>query len=398
MVDVSTLGRALQQIESIKSQQAQFSSLSEQLTTGKKTQRFAGLGTDDVISLRGRTEIRLLQTYVDSIDRGDIRIQTINRKIEEFEAQTSSFADSLVEFPRNGTQQKGSIVTYDDPATFDVVETLAVGFDSAELGGDLSTLKNFASNLYEVLSGILNFQDGGDYVFAGSASETRPFNDSGTLETSVSNLLAQWKDGSIGNQELLRDITDRTTADGNTNALTDSLVGYSSELSSGNTQGVFIRADDNAQVEYTALGNEDGFRNALVALAVISSDEFGPVHDVYIDNEFPAAPDVQGAPGTTIQQQSDNFYEVFQGLSNLVVDAIDQLQNTRTRLDQARVQINAVKTSHVEDINLFQATVDDVENVDINEVALRITTLQTSLQASFSVTSLLRDLTLTNFI
>lgn len=398
MVSISTLGRTLEQIENIKSQQSSFATLNTQLVTGKKSQTFSGLGTDDITSLRARSEISLLQSYSDSISRSDVKIQTMVRKIDEFEQQAANFADALLDFPRQSSLQKGNIVTYDDPATLDVDEGTEVGYDSADPIGELKNIQDFAGKMYDVLADLLNFQDGDDYAFAGASSTVQPFTDNGSLDTAVSNLLVDWKDGNIGTEALIADFSDGTSQNGNANAINDNLIGYSSELTSGTTEGVFVRADSNTQIEYTALANEDGFRDIMVALSVVKNGDFVPIHDAYINNEYPAAPDVQGAPGGNIQQQKESFYALFDGLTKMVVDSIDDLQSVKTRLEQSRVQMDSINKSHVEDINLLISTVSSVEDVDINEVALSLTTLQTSLEASYSVTALVRDLSLTRFL
>ena len=56
MTGVSTLGQALSQLERIKVQQEGFDSLSRQLSSGKKTNKFSGLGKDVLVSKRYRAD------------------------------------------------------------------------------------------------------------------------------------------------------------------------------------------------------------------------------------------------------------------------------------------------------------------------------------------------------
>ncbi len=83
------------------------------------------------------------------------------------------------------------------------------------------------------------------------------------------------------------------------------------------------------------------------------------------------------------------------GLVSRAVDNIDQLtfnlENTRVRLDQT-------KQGYATERNLLLNTISDVENVDINEVAVRLNFLQIQLEASFRITARLQDLSLVNFI
>lgn len=397
MVNITTLGRTLEQIDRIKIQQEQFNTLSQQMTSGKKTQRFTGLGTDDILSLRGRSQLSQLETYISNINRGDIRIETMARKVEEFEKQALIFSEALADYAKESELHKGNVVTYQDPLDADADE-LKVGYDSAEAETALKDLQTLADKLFTLLGDIMNFQDGDRYVFGGSSGNQKPYNDTGSLDTTMSNLLNKWKDGTITTDELMADLKDGSTANGNADAITDSLIGFSSELSTNTAGDVYIRADQGTQVEYTTLANESGFRDILVGLSLFKSADLTPLHDVYTTNTYPAAPNENGAPGTTVEDQRESFFELFSSVEKMINQGVNEVRSTQTRLSQARIQLDSLSKAHVEDKQLLESTVSEVEDIDINEVALRITTLQTNLQASYSVTGLMRDLTLTNFL
>ena len=57
MAGISTLGQYLRQISELKTQQVSFTNLSQQLTSGKKTQNLSGLGNDIIRSMRSRTGV-----------------------------------------------------------------------------------------------------------------------------------------------------------------------------------------------------------------------------------------------------------------------------------------------------------------------------------------------------
>ena len=136
----------------------------------------------------------------------------------------------------------------------------------------------------------------------------------------------------------------------------------------------------------------------IVALSVLKNDNLYPIVDVYEDGNYPGTPDAQGAPGATATEQQDNFYELFNRLTQIVNESVDEIDQTRFRVENVRVQMNKTQQSHQAEKNLLQNTVSDIEDVDMNEVALKVSILQTQLEASYSATAISRQLSLVNFL
>lgn len=397
MTGVSTLGQALRQIENLSRQQAQLGDLSTQLATGKRTQSYAGLNTDALASVRSRTEITSIGVYVNNITRADTTLGLTLNALQEFQAQAGEFSSTLVNFIQEGDHQLGDVVYYDDPGTPEI-ETTIVGNTSAEIDADFQAAIDHASNLYGFLGELVNSKEGDRFLFAGADGSEQPYDRLGTLEASISTLITDWKAGTISTEDLIADLFDGEATAGNPNAITDSTVGFSSSLSSGNAGNVFVRADENSEFKYTALANETSLRDIIVALAVISNEELPPIVNVYEDGTFPGVPDAVGAPGLTAEEQQNNFYELFDAVKTRVGTSIDEIDQTRFRMETVRVQLNETKEAHVDQRELLQSTVSSIEDVDLNEVAVRITTLQTQLEASYRVTSLSQNLSLVNFL
>ena len=397
MTGISSLGTALQQIELIQSQQIRLSDLSTQLATGQRTQELSGLGTDFLASNRARVDIRTIETYQSNIIQADTRIEQMLRSIEEFQAQAENFADALAGFTAQGGHQRGETVFFDDPLTPEV-ENIAVGSTSSEPDVDFAALIDLADNLFEFAGDLLNTRQGGRYVFGGAETQEPPFNNNGVLDAAVSTLVTAWKGGTISTEELIADFRDRSATDGNPDALSDSVIGYSAALSSGEVRDVFVRVDDTVEVNYTALANESGFRDVIAALSFFRNENTPPILDAYETTTFPGAPDVNGAPGTTNEEQQDNFFQVFGELSNLVTVALDEIDQTRFRLETARVQISETNERHRQEVALFNNIIADIEEADINEVAIQINALQLNLNASLTITSRIQQLSLVNFI
>jgi flagellar hook-associated protein 3 FlgL len=317
--------------------------------------------------------------------------------VEEFQAQSREFSKTQTTMVIQGPHQQGEEVYYDDPLT-SVVETTIVGRTSALPDNDLKSVMDHASNLYNFLVDLVNTQDGDRYVLAGADSLVKPVNDQGTLDAAITSLISDWKAGTITTDDLIQDLKDRTSTGGNADALTDTIVGFSPSLTSGNSGDVFIRVSEETEFKYTALANESGFRDVLVALAFLKNEDLGPIEDVYPDGVYPGVPTEIGAPGANSAEKQDNFYRVYKELTTMVSQAIDQIDEIRFRLETVRAQMDQTQKSHQNQKTLLLNTITGVEDVDTNEVAVKLTTLKTQLEASYQVTALTAGLSLINFI
>lgn len=397
MTGVSTLGQALRQIENIKTQQLTFSDLSTQLATGKKTQSYAGLGTDALTSVRSRTNFTSLEVFINNITRADTTVSLTLSAVEEFQAQTKNFADTLVSFVQQGAHQIGNNVTFDDPATTAIEDTI-VGNTSAEIDVPFQSVINQATTLSGFVTELLNAREGDRFLLAGADSSEQPLNDTGTLDATLSTLITEWKNGNITTQDLIADLFDGTALNGNPDAITDSTIGYSASLSNDSAGRVFVRADENSEFDYTTLANEQSLRNIVVGLAVFQNENLPPIVNVYEDGVFPGVPDAQGAPGDTAAEQQDSFYELYNAIMANVLASIDDVDDIRFRLETVRVQANETLESQKDQRQLLLNTIGEIEDIDQNEVAVRLTTLQTQLEATFNVTSITQRLSLINFL
>ena len=248
MVNISTLSQALDQIDRIKSQQSLLDQLTLQATTGKKAQTFAELGTSALTSQIARANLNSYTTYDSNITNASRHITLASNSLAQFKTQAQSFLNALVQFSQQGAHQGGDQVKYDDPLTA-TVENTAVGQTSATPDSSITTLQHLASNLYDFLTNLVNTQDGSSYVFAGADTSTKPLNDTGALDSAVTNLITQWKAGTISSTQLAANLQNNTVSAAAPNAVTDTTVGYSASLSSGTAGNVFVRVDKSSEID-----------------------------------------------------------------------------------------------------------------------------------------------------
>lgn len=97
-------------------------------------------------------------------------------------------------------------------------------------------------------------------------------------------------------------------------------------------------------------------------------------------------------------QDPDNYVAYMQTARDLLTDGIADVRATHTSSTSAYNRLKSAATLIEENISNLESQSDDISKVDLNEVSLKISLLQTQLQASYSATSILLKLTLTDYI
>ena len=396
MTGISNLGQSTNMIRLIGQQQRQLNDLSIQLTTKKKTQVFSGLGDDALRIQRSRSQISNVDQYLSNITNANTRVELTLNAIEEFQKHANNLLDFMNNLSKESAHQEGEVVYFDDPSTPDVVENIAIGYDSAEPDIDFKSMQQFASNIIDTFRDLINIQDGDRYLLTGSSTLTEPLSSTNGLSASIGTLIDGWKNGTITTDEIISDLNERTATTANPNAITDSVVGYSSPLSAGTTKSVFIRVNETTEIDYTTLANADAFRDIMVAVAYVGNENLPPIAD-HVDPDSLAVIE-QGAPGADNDESRGNFFEVLQSLATAVAKATDEIDLMRFDLENARIQMKAAEDDLKSQRKLLVDFVADTENIDETEVALSVNILSVQLDASFRLTAKMQELSLVNFI
>lgn len=374
MTGISTLGASIDQIARLKVQQNSLDLLSTQISTGKKTQQFSGLGTDILRSQRARADINSLEQYTTNIQNAHRRIQLMNGSLEQVRAQTNLIANGLTVGVQEG----------DAP--------------------DFETTQRLAEDVYNFIIDLINTKDGDRYLFAGADSSIQPIEDTGLFdsvlgtfvpdETDITNpplqasgYIGDWGDGTITTDEFIASYQ----------ATNENILGYSDSLINETTGKVRVRVDGNSDFDYTVLGNTEGLKEIVVALGVLKNlppPEYAPGA---LNDPLATAP-ADDVPPFPSREKQDNFYQVFNDLKQTLVRAVDKIEAEEYRLGLIEAQTAVIEEQHEYQINTFKTTIAEVEDVDLTEAVAKIQQAQISLEASFSVTSILADLSLVNFL
>jgi flagellar hook-associated protein 3 FlgL len=368
---VSNLGQALTQIKQLKLQQSTLQNLSLQMTTGKKTQQFSGLGTDILTSQRARLSIQSIEQYQNNIANTNRRIEQMDNALSKIQEQAEILANSLTVTPSQG----------DYP--------------------DFETIQELAENAFDFLQDLYNDQDGDRYLFSGADTGTKPINSTGLFESFLGSVAFDPNDDTAP--------TSRTGVIGEWgNTLTteefiaayratdDTTLGYSASLSNGVAGKTFARVDDNAQLDYTTLANSEGMREVIIAVGVLKQLP-PPEHAPGALNDPTATTFGEDTAPYPPAERQENFFAVIDDIAGLLNGAIDKINDDRYKLAQVQVQMDTLNESYTLEKKAFQDSVAEVENVDDTEVAVKINAMQIQLEASYTVTAAVSQLSFVNF-
>lgn len=389
VTSISTLGQSLTQISNIKRQQFSLNDLQYQLSSGKISRNFSGLETNAIISKRSRAEFNSIETYMNNITIADRRLEYMSTSIEELQAQAGNIADIVA-----SEIQEGEI--------------------------DLEQIHDLTEKIMDFMEDLINAQDNERYVFGGSNTTDQPLSlASGTLSTFLKGELTDWQAETLTTQDLI-------TSYRNT---TDTVVGYNAPLTNGDVGKVTVRADKHVEIDYTTLANAKGFKDIIIATQMLNELTVTDTSEVYhIEKIKLQVEDFEGvtvpsdlpqtAPPATaltlpadfddpavLEQlreennlRADNFFNILNDLGRMINNAIDDLDQARFNLESDRARLSEIKDQHGLDKATVLNTISDVENADIEDVAVKLNYLQIQLEASYRVTASVSGLTLATFL
>ena len=358
MVSVTTLGQATDQIDRLRILQTDLATLQRQLASGKKANTFDGLGIDAIQSLRGRADFSEIDSYLANIKTANRRMNLMTSSLTKIQEQTENFQN-------------------------------AFAIQTSEGNIDLSSISRISENTRTFMEDLVNVRDGERYLFGGADTQNPPLQDNGSLNSYAASRVQDWIDGTLTTDEFIESYTDR-------DALTDTIVGYSTVISSGEQQSITVRVQQSTEIDYTVEGNNSAFRDIMVTTAILNEMDAALDKVALEDGDNPSTTTV--APGADASEQNDNFFRVYNDLSNKLNTALDGINGHIFTISNAQAQAQQVGETHKVQQNVVLDQITDVENVDINEVAVKINSLSIQLQASYSVTAAISQLSLVNFL
>ncbi|HWK96098.1 MAG TPA: flagellar biosynthesis protein FlgL [Pseudolabrys sp.] len=500
MTVASINGRSTQMLQSLVNLRAQLDDLTRQISTGQKSDTYAGLGVQRGVSITLRSQLSAIESY-------DATGQTASTRINLAQTALSSMA---------------KVVTNTKSAMFQATNVAGVG--------GASQVQTTARYSLDELSGLLNTQVGGRYIFGGKQTDSPPVESADHIlngdgsRAGLLQVISERRQADLGSDGLGRlDITNPTLSSVNvaedavspfgfklasvssnlTNAVVNGPTGSPAaldvNLGSGNpnagesltvrftmpdgtTSSVTLTAttDDPPGANQFTIGTlpSDTTANLTTALtsavqtlgstaltaasAVQASNEFfdadanhppvridGPPFDtatatrtgssadtvIWYTGDAGSDPARQTATalvdpslsvGYGVRANEQGLRAVIQNVATLAAISItsttpngvdlsqelnsrlttglngrpgeQKLADVTTDMATAQISIDAAKNRHTQQNTTLQEFLTQIEGVNDTEVGAQILALQTRLQASMQVTSMMYQMSLVNYV
>lgn len=286
--------------------QARAAELRIQIASGKKSQVYGGIA-GDVRRLEGaETTHAANKSFLRSIERTDLRLKEMEAAVSGLQDIATRFRTDLIS-AANGDNA-----------------------DSLDLG-------SIASRLRDEVEGLVNTELDGRFLFAGSATDTRP---------------VDFSDGTGGSLTLAQI--------------------QAGQYYQGNSDQLSMRADESLTVDYGLTADpsqQAGFHGLITALSEVIAT---PTSQTVIDN---ALGKLSGQNG-----------------------AISRLADSRAQIGSTRELLGAVQQRLSDTQVDVEKEISDIEDVDLTRAATELSEQQTTLESSFAVTARLARTSLLNFI
>lgn len=334
MSGVSTLAQLTAQLQRFNTLNTQFADLQRALASNKKTTTYQGLGEDALSSLRYRTSINTGSQYIQNIDVASTRIKSVDSSLGLIQKQVKQVQNGLLKQPLDGVT-------------------------------DITNVQAYTKKLLSVIPGSLNEELDGRYILAGSDASVKPYEGNAQLKALVDQDVSDWLDGTITTATFLTRI----------DSYTDDEVGFSAEvLAAGD---ITVTADQDMKLDYTVKASDPAIKKILVATEVLNALQ---------------------APGDTDAPAAGDFEQIVRAMAVKLDQGAKGLETQIVTVQATNVTLSEVKARHKYDGETMQSLVDDVENTDATEVAVKLQNIQLQLEASYRVSAAVASLNLLNFL
>ena len=233
----------------------------------------------------------------------------------------------------------------------------------------LQDLQSQAQSSLENVAGQINTSVGGQYIFAGTNTDTAPLASASTLEAAGATGLAADVATAASSGTALG-----TVISGSSGALSTQFQGSGwTSLSKASSSTLSSQISPSATATTSVSGNQTAFQQITQAYAMLNA----------------------AASQSLTQQQGQDVITQAEALLSSGITSLTALQ---ANIGVTQSAITNADTSMAAQQTILTQNVGSLEDVDTYALSTKVTSLQTQLQDSFSLTSQLKTLSLVNYL
>jgi flagellar hook-associated protein 3 FlgL len=376
---VATLAQNLLLQSNVRNIQYQLDKVQMQIASGKKTDVYSGLGSTSRITLDFHRQKEQVQNYRDTIASTQARIGVVDKAM-------TRLTEIATEFRSKFLQNRPYMTT--DPTVRAVFQEEA------------------ASALREI-NQLLNTPFEGGYIFSGRLNSTPPMVDPGDIGVAGTPLfvLDDVINVAAGTNYVANGAA--IAFDAVVTALTPSAAPYSGVApdtfpyqgdnaaysnSPPFTNALTVRVDEGTDIGYTVRGDDPAIAALLQGIYTFATTDYDATAETAFFQMLDAASFRidQALEGSNLTPPT--------GVISTAVPAFNGLRSVLGTIGAIENRIKDVDIQHEQRLTLIDNELGRLEDADPYEAITKLQGLQSQLSSSFQVTSILKDLTLSNFI
>nr|WP_316652384.1 flagellar hook-associated family protein [uncultured Gellertiella sp.] len=334
----------------VSSSQGQLMKAERESTTGKYDDIGVALGAKTTRSLDLNGELLRLQNLKDT-----------NSVVTQ---RLSASQEALTNMSQNGQTILNALVA------------LSGNVDQTSL----TTSKNTITSAFTAFTGAANTSLNGEYLFSGINTDVKPLNDyfdpaGSPAKTAFNSALTSFLGAQVPPLASASSMSAAQMSDFIDNTLTPMYSGasWNTDWSQATNQNVTSRINRNELVETSANANSSGIRN--MALATVISTELLSLN---------LATDVRQAAASKA--------------TAAVGQAISGLDQERGKLGLSEARVKNANDSLAAQKDIITTHLSDLEGVDGFEASTRVQNLKALVEASYSLTARIQQLSLVNYL
>lgn len=245
----------------------------------------------------------------------------------------------------------------------------------------IETVIQSASASLQSMMGALNTNTTGQYLFAGAQTDLTPMKDgTGAVSAAFQSFVAAAGHANVSEvtaDELTAYFSDSgyTAADGTLHKFSDNFsdTAWSTNWSNASDTPIQSRISKNETIESSVSANEAAFRNIAAAYSMLTS--IG----------------IAGMSNSARQVVANQA-------ASIVKKGVDGLTALQAEVGTRQSRVELANTALTQQQDIVKASIERLEGVDASEASLRITALETQLEASYTVTGRLQNLSILNYL
>lgn len=376
---VATLSQNLLLQSNVRNMQTQLDKLQLQIASGKKTDVYSGLGSTSRMTLDFHRQKEQVQNYRDTIASTQARIGVVDKAL-------TRVTEIATEFRAKYLQNR----TY-----MDTDPTVRAVFQSE------------AQSAIKEINQLLNSSYEGRYLFSGRLISTPPMVDPGAVATA--NTPLNVLDNVINVAGASNYVANGATVAFNAvvTALTPSAAAYTGTApnqypyngdnpaysnSPPFTNALTVRIDERTDVGYTVRGDDRPVAALMQGLYTFATTTYNAAQSTAFFSLMDAASFRidQALEGSNLTAPA--------GVPSTATPAFNGLRSVLGTIGAIENRLKDVDLQHEQRLTLLDGELGRLEDADPYEAITKLQGLQSQLSSSFQVTSILKDLTLSNFI